>query len=347
MRLIAGVDVGGANTKITIIEADKNQLVNSNSLSFYFPFWKKPLSDFPNLFSKNLGKLSSKLPDYFAATMTAELADVFPTKRDGVLKIIDLLSSIIPADKLFFYTVDDTFLKYEQALNNPLQLAASNWVATGSFFAKLFPTCLIIDMGSTTTDLIIVREGEVYSKGANDLKRLLNGELYYTGLLRTPICAVANTILFHGRKCSLAGELFSIMADVHLILGNISEKQYTCETPDNRPATVKAAYNRLSRMLCCDVEQLSESELIKLAKRIERTQFNTIRKAVNKILKSKSWLVENPVILTGIGRKWLYKMFKTDSTSLNIKLSDEVIGDSASDLTPAYAVAYLLNTRLG
>ncbi|MEM2907553.1 MAG: hypothetical protein QW739_05735, partial [Candidatus Odinarchaeota archaeon] len=105
MQVFAGIDVGGANTKITIIETGKNQVVNSNTLSFYFPFWKKPLSDFPSLFSKNLGKLSSNLPDYFAVTMTAELSDVFATKREGVLKIIELFSSIIPVDKLLFYTV--------------------------------------------------------------------------------------------------------------------------------------------------------------------------------------------------------------------------------------------------
>ncbi|MEM2907419.1 MAG: hypothetical protein QW739_05035, partial [Candidatus Odinarchaeota archaeon] len=97
----------------------------------------------------------------------------------------------------------------------------------------------------------------------------------------------------------------------------------------------------------CDNEELSKSDLIKLAERIERTQFNTIKNALNKILKSKPWLAKNPVILTGIGRKWLYKMFKTASTGLNIKLSDEVIGEAASDLTPAYAVAYLLNNKLG
>ncbi len=343
MTVIAGVDVGGANTKISIINSD----YKTQSVSFYFPFWKRKLTDYPKIFLSYLKKLSPiNRIGFFTITMTAELCDIFKTKREGVLKIIELFSSILPVDKLFFYTVDGNYVNVSKAVQNPVKLAASNWVATGAFFSELLPDSLIIDMGSTTTDLIIVKDRVVYSKGSTDLKRLLNGELYYTGLLRTPLCALTNRLSFNNKEYSLAAELFAITADVHLILGNINQNQYTCDTPDNGEKTIEASYRRLSRMLCSDVEELSKQDLFKIAKVFERIQFNTVKRGVNKLLNTHLQLQNKPVILTGIGRKWLYKMFKASRLNLSFKLSDELIKKDVSDLTPAYAIAYLFNKKL-
>ncbi|WEU40098.1 MAG: hypothetical protein OdinLCB4_006410 [Candidatus Odinarchaeum yellowstonii] len=338
MTVTVGVDVGGANTKIALINSESKP----RSLSFYFPFWKRSLSDYPEVFLNFLQILSDESSiDFYTITMTAELCDVFKTRREGVVKIVRLLSSTLPVDKLFFYTVDDSYVNAAQALENPLKLAASNWVATGRFFSQYHSNCVIIDMGSTTTDLIIVENGEVYSKGVSDLKRLLNGELYYTGLLRTPLCALANQLSFKRKKCSVAAELFAITADIHLILGNINPEQYTCDTPDNAEKTAEASYRRISRMLCSDIEELSRDEILKIAADFEGIQFKTIRRGVERLLRVHRQLQGEPVILTGIGRRWLYKMFKTYKPGLNLKLSDEIVEGDVSDLTPAYAVAYL------
>ncbi len=70
--------------------------------------------------------------------------------------------------------------------HTPLTVAASNWVATALVVADEVPDAILIDMGSTTTDIIPIVGGVVRAIGLTDPDRLASGELVYTGALRTP-----------------------------------------------------------------------------------------------------------------------------------------------------------------
>jgi probable H4MPT-linked C1 transfer pathway protein len=278
--------------------------------------------------------------------MTAELADVFNDKTEGVLRILNIIEKLFPREKIRLYSVDNKFLSFNEALKNPRKLAAANWIATGHFFSETYENCLIIDMGSTTTDFIIILNGKLANKGVTDLERLVSGELYYSGMLRTPICAVANNITFNGEKTNLAAELFSIIADAHLILGNIKEEDYTCETPDGRIKTKKYSFSRLSKMLCSDLEEISETDLISLAKEITRIQLNNVKNQILKIVELHPQLRKSPLILTGIGERWLYKNLVKELKELDINTSDVLLKGKIKDFNPSHAVAFLLNRLL-
>src|SRR5690606_8142552 len=100
-------------------------------------------------------------------------------------------------------------------------VAAANWMATATVVAQVFREGLLLDVGSTTTDIVPVSDGRVAASGRTDLDRLGAGELVYTGVLRTPVCAIARTAPFRGRRLRMAAEYFAIAADVHLWLGRI------------------------------------------------------------------------------------------------------------------------------
>ena len=73
----------------------------------------------------------------------------------------------------------------------PWDVAAANWVATALAVAQTLPDALLIDVGSTTADIVPIADGRVAATGHNDLERLLAGELVYTGVLRTNLAAIA------------------------------------------------------------------------------------------------------------------------------------------------------------
>ena len=73
---------------------------------------------------------------------------------------------------------------------------------------------LLVDAGTTTTDLIPIKAGKVAARGATDAERLTEGELLYTGVVRTPVMAVAHSAPFRGRVQKIAAERFATMADV-------------------------------------------------------------------------------------------------------------------------------------
>ena len=80
----------------------------------------------------------------------------------------------------------------------PELVASANWMASGAVVAGLIPEGLVVDIGSTTTDLIVVRHGAVEAQGDDDGSRLVAGELVYSGVVRTPVMALAPRVPFAG-----------------------------------------------------------------------------------------------------------------------------------------------------
>ena len=192
-----------------------------------------------------------------ALTTTAELSDAFRTKREGVGFVLDAAEAALRGRRLLALTTDGELVSFAEARARPLAVAAANWVASALAVAELHPDALMIDVGSTTVDLIPIVAGRVAAVGRTDLDRLLAGELVYTGALRTNLAAIAPSVPVRDRWCPVASELFAISADVHLILGHLTPDGYTCATPDGRPATIDWARERVARLVCADVEQLA------------------------------------------------------------------------------------------
>ena len=101
----------------------------------------------------------------------------------------------------------------------PLAFAATNWIASALFAASRIDEGILVDVGSTTTDIVPIREGRLACEGRTDLDRLVAGELVYSGVLRTNPNTLTRTVPVRGRPCRLAAEQFAVMADVYLILG--------------------------------------------------------------------------------------------------------------------------------
>ena len=122
----------------------------------------------------------------------------------------------------------------------------------------------MIDIGTTTTDLIPLDSGKVCARGRSDTERLQTGELVYAGVRRTPVCAVASELPFRGFPTGLAAELFASTLDVYLILGEIESEPDNRSTADGRPATIEGARDRLARMVGADRDSFSALDAISL-----------------------------------------------------------------------------------
>ena len=156
-------------------------------------------------------------------------------------------------------------------------------MATALAVAGAHPDALLIDIGSTTTDIVPIAAGRVAATGHDDLGRLLAGELVYTGALRTNLAAIAPRVPVRGGWCPVASEYFAISADVHLVLGRLAPEAYDCPTPDGRPATVAFARERIARLVCADVEQLEEAEVDAIATFLHDEQVRQIEAAARRV----------------------------------------------------------------
>jgi probable H4MPT-linked C1 transfer pathway protein len=349
MVKIIGYDVGGANTKVAFLETKDNSVIEFSTASEYFPVWKMSLNQLP-LMLKRLQEqvIDRKELDAIGLTMTAELSDAYRTKREGVNHILDSIDKVTDGLPIFVLDVFNRIISIEEARNDPLSVAAANWVATGWMVSQIIPDCIVLDIGSTSTSIIPVANGKVVAKGKNDLEKLINGELVYTGSLRTNLAAIVSSILIRSSRSRVSSELFAQSGDVHLILGNIDEKDYTVDTADGREPNLEESKARLARIICADIEIINENEIEDISKQIYDAQLDQIEKGLRQTFNGvKSAFKNEPmIVVTGLGRDFLGKVAAERAGFKNVIDLGEVMGSEAALVSPSVGVALMLAGRL-
>ena len=276
-EIVIGLDVGGANTKAAVVEGDAPARIASEPLEL----WRRPEA-LADMIASVVGRLGLDHAPV-ALTTTAELVDVFANKREGVLSVLDATQRALPARRLRIITTAGELISLDDARTQPLRCAAANWVATAMLVARSVPHAILLDCGGTTSDLIPILAGEVAARGRSDLERLLEGELVYTGALRTNIAAVLSHVPIGGSPCPVSSELFAISADAHILRGHLTAAQCTCTFPDGRGTSPAEVRSRLARVVCADPEQLAGGDLDAIAAAVEEAQITSIAAALQRV----------------------------------------------------------------
>ena len=287
------LDIGGANTKAARLQAGSLRTVSRP-----FEVWRDR-----DALARVLREVAAEAgpADAVAITMTAELSDAFRTKREGVAFVLDAAEDALGDRPLSVLTTAGELVSVEAARARPLDVAAANWVATALAVAGAHPDALLIDIGSTTADIVPIAAGRVAARGRTDLERLLAGELIYTGVLRTNLAAIAPRVPVRGAWCPVASECFAISADVHLVLGHLTPDAYDCPTPDGRPATVAFARERIARLVCADLEQLDADEVDAIAAFLHAEQLRRLEGAARRV--QAPLPPQAPVVAVGSGER--------------------------------------------
>jgi probable H4MPT-linked C1 transfer pathway protein len=269
MAQVLGVDIGGANLKAAHTAG--------KARSRPFALWKAP-----ERLADELLQVTDGCPpyDHLAITMTGELCDCFESKREGVNHILDAVEAVAGATPVHVWTNEAKFVSVAQARQEPYRVASANWLATATALGRLAPSgpALLIDVGTTTTDIIPLLDGRPVPKGRTDPERLRSGELVYLGWRRTPLCALLGT--------DRAAELFATTLDAYLVLKLVPENPSDRDTADGKQATRAAAHRRLARMLGADLESATLTECGKLAAEVNFKVIGRIALAVRDVAKS-------------------------------------------------------------
>lgn len=209
--LTAGYDIGGAHLKVAL--ADGARIVNVRQIPC--ALWQgmdrlgSAFSDAQDLIAR---------ADRHAVTMTGELCEIFASRAEGVRAIARYAAGKLGSETLFFAGLSG-FAHQAAVVANPLAAASTNFLATARVVAALRPNALLIDMGSTTTDIVACDR----PLGLSDAERLQTGELVYTGLTRTPVPSVTTRAPLLGQWQGLARDCFATMGDVRRLLGTLPE----------------------------------------------------------------------------------------------------------------------------
>ena len=326
------LDIGGANVKV----ADGRDF----AVSQYFPLWQQP-----QRLAEVLRTLIAGSPpaDHLVATMTGELCDCFATKAEGVRHILDALVTASDGRHTRIYQTNGMIVSPQVAARQPLLVAAANWHALARFAGRYARqgAGLLVDIGSTTCDIIPLSAGRPAAEGATDPERLLAGELVYTGVERSPVCALVDSLPWRKRQCPVAQEVFATTWDAYLTLGDLPEEPLSTHTADRRGATKEAARDRLARSICADREMFDEADAQRAAEAVARSQAAKIAVAVAQVIGRLPGPPET-IVISGRGefvaRRVLERM--QVACAKTVSLAEE-LGPDLSRAATAHALAVL------
>jgi len=303
-----GWDIGGVHLKLSVLRRAGGGEANLRSSIVPFEIWRDPCA--------LEGRLRSMLREACAGregrgarvaavahgvTMTAELSDVFSSRAEGVRAVLRACAAALDGAPIRVLDREGRFLAPAEAMERPLAVGAANWVATARLAARLASPAILIDVGSTTTDVVALHDGNPRPAGMTDTARLMSGELVYTGLLRTPPSSLADLVPLRGCLCRVSPEHFTITGDVYRVLGRICESEYTVPTPDGRGKGLRESAARLARLVCADPGDLGEEEILGIARFLEDRQIDRIADALRQVLSRLPDAAPAEAVVAGVG----------------------------------------------
>lgn len=236
-------------------------------------------------------------------TMTGELADLFADRDDGVRQIIATMSGLLAGQQQMVFAGKLGIFDIRQITPSHYQdIASSNWLASASYCAQQLADGLLVDVGSTTTDILLFKDGNVQVQGYTDYQRLQSQELVYTGIIRTAVMAVAQTAEDAGQEIGIMAEYFATMADVYRLTGELNEAHDQSATADGAEKTVAASARRLARMIGCDYYPEELPRWQRFARAIRQQQLQKIQRSCMRFLATANGDRQLPLVGAGVGR---------------------------------------------
>jgi probable H4MPT-linked C1 transfer pathway protein len=237
-----------------------------------------------------------------AVTMTGEMVDLFAHREDGVGRIAAHLAQRLAPGTLHFFAGDAGWCGADEAAWRWDAIASANWLATARHAAQARTgDGVLIDIGSTTTDLIAFRNGRVLTTARSDVERLASGELVYQGVVRTPLCALAQRSAWRGRPLNVMNEFFATVADVYRLTGELDPAHDLHASADNAGKDLAATRQRLARMIGLDARDGSVQAWLDVARAWRECQVQEISGQLQRVLALHGLGRDTRVVSAGCG----------------------------------------------
>lgn len=323
-----GLDIGGANIKVAVGERAEN---------YPFPLWSRRTELGPQI-----AEILAAHPDIpVAVTMTGELADCYASKREGVCHIVSAVRQAAIDRPLVFYQLGGQFVDAPTACQSWPLTAAANWHAIASYSSALLSggSGFVIDLGSTTCDIVPVQNHRVSNGEPDDTQRLKRGQLVYVGVSRTPICSLLDQVSLGELTLPLAREFFATAKDLFLFNGELAPNPTDRGTADGRPATRVDAVRRLARCFCADAT-VDDKYLLALVEQARVSIKNLIETGLQSVL-SEFPQLPTAFVVAGEGSWLTTELLRESFPDATIVRWDKEISVAASTAAAAYSIAQL------
>lgn len=340
-RIVAW-DLGGAHLKYAVVDG-RGELGAIQQLAC--PLWQglDRLTETLRAAFTALGGSAARL---HAVTMTGELCDCFQDREQGVARILAAFAQLASPAPIVVYAGTAGWIAPADAAPAWRAIASANWHATAACVALAGTEGVLVDVGSTTTDLVPFGGGAVRSRALTDADRLAADELVYTGVCRTPVMALCDRVPYVDGWQGLAAEYFANMADVYRLTGELPPDADLHPTADGGPRDLAASARRIARMVGRDADTESVHALERLARYLAYVQFGKLQHALSAVVARSAAGPDFPMLVgAGVGEFVVRKLAAFNGAAYRpfAELVDAppALAHAAAVCAPAVALARL------
>ena len=305
-REVFGWDIGGAHVKAC--RSQRGEVIEV--VQWGCPLWQG-MDQLAAVIEAAHARWPSLGAAQHAVTMTGEMVDLFANREDGVRRIAAelaqrlLMGSSTP-DAVHFYAGDSGWCASAEVATHWEAIASANWLATARHAALSTAKNdhhdgILVDIGSTTTDLIAFKGGRVLTTSRTDAQRLASGELVYHGVVRTPLCALAQRIDWRGTPHNVMNEFFATTADVYRLTGELNTAHDLHPSADNAPKDTLATCQRLARMVGLDQRDAAAGDWLDFARSWRAAQVAELGGQLQRVMAAHGLSRNAVVVSAGCG----------------------------------------------
>lgn len=292
---IIGWDIGGAHVKACLLQG--GQVIDV--AQWACPLWQG-MEHLNTVLQAAWQRWPAMAQAQHAVTMTGEMVDLFADREQGVLAISAALARSLEGP-LRFFAGDAGWRREAELPAHWADVASANWLATARHAAIVIGTGLLVDIGSTTTDLVAFSKGRVPTASRTDAQRLATGELVYHGVVRTPLCAVAHRIDWRGQSHNVMNEFFATSADVYRLTGELDPAHDLHPGADNAAKDADATCQRLARMIGLDRRDASPDDWLAFARSWRALQVKVLGAEMQRVMAAYGLGTDAEVVSAGCG----------------------------------------------
>ena len=319
MDALIGWDVGGAHVKASLLLREPAGFALRDVAQWVCPLWQG-LEPLRRVLEAARARWPQAADAEHAVTMTGEMVDLFADREAGVATIAATLDAELDGPVWLFVggagaraaapagTVPGAsaaaafdWCPAAHAAAHWSRIASANWLATAALAAEGAGDGLLVDVGSTTSDLIPLRAGRVAVHGSDDATRLASGELVYHGVVRTPLCALGPRVAFRGEAVNLMNESFATSADVYRLTGELDPAHDQHPAADGGGKDAAATRQRLARMIGRDARDAAEVDWHGFAEALRDAQLAELRHNALRVIERAALPANAPLVAAGCG----------------------------------------------
>jgi probable H4MPT-linked C1 transfer pathway protein len=299
--MVVGWDIGGAHVKAALFAEGAVR----DAAQWPCPLWQGQAH-----LAAALNAARSRWPQIakaaHAVTMTGEMVDLFEDREAGVRAIAVQVASAFGGRLQFFGGIESSRPRWFGAAQAGAQwraIASANWAATAAWIGCKLRNAVLVDIGSTTTDIIAIDGAQPAAYDRDDAERLARGELVYGGVVRTPLACLAQRVPFRGREFNVMNELFATTSDVYRLTAELDPAHDQHAAADNGAKDLAASCRRLARMIGHDARDARRADWIDLARHWRAAQLAQIRANFRRVVSRSAVDVCGvaPVVAAGCG----------------------------------------------